>query len=676
MRIQTFGARASKYCGFLALCLGLAACGGGSTGTALDNYNGGGSGGSGDGDTSNDLAQIGTGSGADFRPGEINIGIGDNELSAGGNTLLSVNVVNNGSLITDSVQVTFSSPCFANGEALFEPQAGSTCDADCSTNVVDTTNGQATIRYIANGCVGADQITATTSYGGSVISAYGTVSVAADSVTSISFVDATPSIINLKGTSGTETSALRFQVLGSTGAPVKDVDVDFSLSRTSGGLQLVNDSDTSDVDGYVYTTVQAGTVPGPVQVTATTDTGISTQSRNLVLSTGIPDQNSFGLSATHLAPNSWRIDGVESEITIRAADAFNNPAPIGTPVYFTTNGGAIEGECFIGAEDDDPTQSSGACSATWRSQEPKPYTDAVTPGSHKPFLVDEDNLVLICPDGKLAGQGSECRNGRLKIVATTLGNESFIDTNGNGLYDPGVDEFYTRTSTEGDAARRAQNCLRNQPISGLSSRPVSSGTSGAYGCDDLGDPYLDHNFNGQYDAGEEIATIANQVDADYTQANGLYNGLLCTQAEADAGNCSREPVLVRGDTTLVMSSYHLLTMPDGRLPGQPSVITLGPGETAIFTMMVADENGNGIPGGSSTEAYDSLAQNMEVAVSPEGDWPESQEYGYVTVSITAADDKPPVGLAGVTITTPIGEDGFLSQSFGVLVQGAGFEEEE
>src|SRR5690606_36176003 len=154
---------------------------------------------------------------------------------------------------------------------LLSPQSGEVCESDCPTDVVQTTNGQATIRYTANGCTGQDNIKATTTYGGSVISADATIEVAADTVTSLSFVDATPNLITLKGSGGTETSTLRFRVRGSTGAPVKDVNVNFSLNRTSGGLQLVNNSDTSDTDGYVYTTVQAGTVPGPVQVMATTE---------------------------------------------------------------------------------------------------------------------------------------------------------------------------------------------------------------------------------------------------------------------------------------------------------------------------------------------------------------------------------------------------------------------
>lgn len=658
MRIQTLR-HLTQLTSILALGALLTACGGGSEGTALKNVSNP-PGGGGGGGTGNDLAQIGTGTGADFQAGVIGVGIDNNMLSAGGSTLLSVNVVNNDSLITDSVAVTFSSPCIAAGEALLSPQSGEVCESDCPTDVVQTSNGQATIRYTANGCIGADNIKATTTYGGSVISAETTLEIAADTVTSLSFVDASPNLITLKGSGGTETSTLRFQVRGSTGAPVKDVDVNFSLSRTSGGLQLVNESDTSGVDGYVFTTVQAGTVPGPVQVTATTEDGISTQSIGLVLSSGLPDQNSFSLAASDVAPPSWNTDGIESVLTVRAADAFNNPAPIGTPIYFTTSGGSIGGDCLVTADPDNPERSSGSCSVTWTSQDPRPLSDVN-------FIINEQALTIDCPPGV-----AECRDGRLKVVATTLGNESFIDANGNGLFDPGTDVFYTSDSPEGNTAARAANCRANEPISGSASHQTSGSISEAFGCDDLGSPYVDRNFNGRYDSNEEIATIDDQAAAQYSSGNGLYNGILCRQADANAGLCSREPVLTRGDITLVMSCDRPLFTPDGRLPGQPTEpVTLGPNEVRAVTMLLADCNGNGIPGGSETTANDELAFDAEVVVSPDGNWPSSQEYGHVTVFISAGEDTPPRGAAGVDITI---QD--TTWTILIPIQGAGFPEED
>ncbi|MDO3387382.1 Ig-like domain-containing protein [Gilvimarinus sp. SDUM040013] len=645
MRIQTFGSRASTLTSILILTAGLAACGGGSSGTALDGINGGGgSSSSAGGDAGNDLAQIGAGNGTDFRAGEINVGIGESALSAGGNTLLSVNVVNNGSLITDSVQVTFTSPCFANEESLFEPRGGLTCDADCPTNVVNTSNGQASIRYIANGCVGSDSIQATTSYGGSVISASATIEVEADTVSSLSYIDADPQFISLKGTGGDESTSIRFRVKGSTGAPMKDVNVSFELNTTAGGLKLVNDSAISDNDGYVSTTVQSGTVPTSVRITATTDGGISTQSSEVVVSTGLPDQNSMSIAASDIAPNSWNFNGVTSEITVNVADAFNNPAPDGTPVYFTTSGGAISSACLVSTSLDD--DASGRCSVTWQSQNPRPEFD-------QNFTIDEQNLTLICPDGNRAGtNGSECRDGRLKIVATTIGNESFIDSNGNGLYDPEVDVFYNEDSQEGDPAARRQNCLNNVPTSGSASHQTSQ-NSDAYGCDDLGDPYIDRNFNGRYDAQEEIATINEEVDQEYNYGNEIYNGVLCRAEDETAGLCSRAPILVRDDMLLVMSCNSTLRTSDGRLPGQPTqAVDVPLGGVVSIAMLLADCNGNGIPGGTELSLDFTGAGIDSAEVYPNGGVAKSQEPGIMQVVFVGGTTELPSGLAAINIEIP------------------------
>ncbi|MFW8341613.1 hypothetical protein ACOICY_29205, partial [Klebsiella pneumoniae] len=68
---------------------------------------------------------------------------------------------------------------------------------------------------------------------------------------------------------------------------------------------------------------------------------ISSQSSVLVISTGKPDQDSFSLSAETLNAEGWDVDGTAVKVTARLADAFNNPVPDGTAVYFTTEGGAI-----------------------------------------------------------------------------------------------------------------------------------------------------------------------------------------------------------------------------------------------------------------------------------------------------------------------------------------------
>ena len=96
------------------------------------------------------------------------------------------------------------------------------------------------------------------------------------------------------------------------------------------------------------------------------------------------------MSASTLNPEGFDLDGTVTQITIRAADHFNNPVPDGTAVAFTTEGGQIESQCLI---------AGGACSVNWTSSNPRPA------------------------------------NGRVTILASMIGEESFTDTNGNGVLD-------------------------------------------------------------------------------------------------------------------------------------------------------------------------------------------------------------------------------------------------
>ncbi len=321
--------------------------------------------------------------------------------SALNTTTATVNIVDgNTDPITSDFNVTFSSDCVSDGTATL-------------TEEVATVGGQATAEYIAQGCVGADEIRATVVFNNETFSAVGTVVVEQDDVGSIEFVSAAPAQIALSGTGGIETSTVTFRVVGATGAPIQGVTVDFSLNATTGGLSLSETSADTDNDGVARTIVSAGTVATSVRVTATeTVTGVSTQSSQLVVSTGIPDTNSFSLSNNdHFNPEGFNFDGEEIRLTIRAADAFNNPVPDGTTISFYTEGGSIDPSCS--------TANAGACTVTWRSQDPRPA------------------------------------NGLVTILATAIGNESFTDNNGNGRFNDGetfedIGEAFADENEDGD----------------------------------------------------------------------------------------------------------------------------------------------------------------------------------------------------------------------------------
>jgi hypothetical protein len=341
---------------------------------------------------------MGSPAGTGFVAGAL--AIANPNLPSGGST--SVQAVlqqTDGSLYTQSATVTFSSPCVAQGLATV-------------TSPVVTTTGIATANYVATGCSGSDVVTAQATVGGNALSANGTVTVAAGVIGSIIFESATPTNIALRGTGSSthpETSTVVFRVLDQAGGPRIGTTVNFTLNTSVGGIQVSPASAVTGSDGRVQTVVQGGTVATSVRVTGTVQ-GVSptlaTQSSQLTVTTGIPDQDSFSLAVECKNVEAWDRDGVVVGVTARLSDRFNNPVPDGTAVTFQAEGGSIVSQCTT-------TGGVGACSVNWTSSNPRPTASPVT-----------------VPAG-------DVRAGRATILATAIGEESFSDTNGNGSFDNG-----------------------------------------------------------------------------------------------------------------------------------------------------------------------------------------------------------------------------------------------
>ncbi len=592
--------------------------------------------------------RMGAGFGPNFINNELEIGIGETIISAGGSTSVTAYIVNStGELVTDAMNITFSSPCISANNASIT-----------GGNIVTSVNGRADANYVSKGCAGVggvDVIKATTTFRGNVLTATGNIFVKPDSAQTISFKEATPALVSIKGTGGQETSTLRFQVLGQTGNPVKGVCVNFAPNTTVGGLALVPSKcnpagpetygSSTDADGYVSTIVQAGTVATAVRVTATTANGISTQSSALAISTGIPDQNSMTISLSNIAPIAWDYNGVQSTVTIQLADAFNNPVPDNTIVAFTTNGGSIEPNC--------PTVG-GKCTVAWTSQSPKPI-------STRQVSFHPTTFAMICPAAvDAAGNAiTECRSGRVKILATAIGNESFIDGNGNGLYDSvTADTFLTHVSSNAaDTYRNACN----------PSTPLSSAALGVPGgCDDLAEAYLDTNFNFARTSIEEFIDF-NQ-NGIHDAANGKYDGALCSGTAKANGSCTTNKVTVRDDITLVMSCQSPFEQPANRLPGMPSTVSLGVGASTTISMLRADCNGNGMPAGTTVSVDTSALSDGSASVSPTGPSPMSREPDFISLDIASNAGKTASGSVKLSITAPAGIiGGALTTTYSIRV---------
>jgi hypothetical protein len=442
-----------------ALSVCLAACGGGDSPSTLDSgatssssggsSSGGSSSGSSSGGTTKTTYSMGNGVGSSFQSGMI--GLASTSLAAGATTSVTLDIVDQtGTLYTNTspVTVTFSSQCLSNGLAVLA--------ANGTTGVtIATTTGTINGTYTAKGCSGADVITATATLGSQTLTATGTVTVSAASVGSIQFVSATPTTIGLKGTGLNETSTLVFKVVDSTGGARPGVNVTFALSSSVGGLTLSPPSATSANDGTVQTVVSSGTQHTTVTVQATTaatgsSPSFSTESSQLTVTTGLPASAAFSIAVG--APSyassgpacanveAYDLDLITVPVTVQLADRYGNPAPDGTPVAFTADGGHIVGSCSTPLQ----TPGDGECKVTWTSANPRPAPTSAPPSF---------------------------RNGRAMILATAGGEESFDDLNGNGYWDPG------------------------EPFTNLGEPYRDDNENGQY---DLGEYFLDFDKNGAW----------------------------------------------------------------------------------------------------------------------------------------------------------------------------------
>jgi hypothetical protein len=574
------------------------------------------------------------GSGTPFVQGVAAVSATD--LSAGGTATISVLIQDDqGNPFTQPVDVNFSSTCATKSPA----QA-------VISSPVSSSNGVATSTYRAEGCVGEDQINVTANAGGISLSAAGTINVLQADVGSIVFVSAAPQNISILGTGGDESSVVKFKVLDKNSNVVTNQNVIFKLNTTIGGVKIDPLQATTDNSGVVQTVVTTGTVATSLRVTATVDNGsipaISSQSSQLIISTGIPDQDSFSLSAEVLNAEGWDLDGTIVKVTARMADAFNNPVPDGTTVSFTTEGGSIEDACQT---------VKGACSVSWTSQLPRPEGEMLLNGAGAMF---RNPSALLAYDSTLEVYGNiygQKYGGRATITASAIGEESFPDLNGNGRFD----------------ATEADTFLTGKDVTGQ--------------LFDLNDAFNDYNedgvFNPQQTGGQDGGTLEELVDFN---ANGVfdlkdrkYNGVLCSEPvhSACATASDSRSVFVRRSLVMVMSgstafatdSSNIVIADSTGTHTGGSITIVGKGSaTATFT--ISDLHNQQMPAGSIVRFKTSAGS---VVSTSEFTWPSSNYNGGRQFSTTLkGEDEPNTGVFIVEVESP---NGLITQvvSIGVTI---------
>lgn len=511
------------------------------------------------------------GSGRPFQSGVASVALGT--LSASGTTQVSVRIQDRfGVALNKPASVIFTSTC-----------ANQTPPLAVLSSPVLSQSGVANSTYQATGCTGVDTLQVTATVDNQTLTATNRVTILPAQAGSIRFLSATPDFITLPGGNGDSRSWLSFEVLDSTGRPLSGQLVDFALSTSIGGIKLEPAFATTDNSGLVQTSVLAGTAATSVRVTATvrnTNPALSTQSSLLTMSTGIPDQDSFSLSLETRNPEAWSFDGVEVQLTARLADLFNHPAPDGTAVSFFTEGGSITSRCLT---------QDGACSVIWTSQNPRPT------------------------------------NGRVTILATAIGEESFPDINANGRFD-------------GDEISAFQGInVANEPY-------------------DLAEAFIDFNENSLHDGNETFLDFNSNGIRDF--ADGVYNGTRCAIPTHFSCSTSLTSTQIRRSSVLVMSGSHAV------ITANPTTLNIAAGGIGTTQICVEDARGQPMPEGTTVSfTIDDLSLANEINYT----WENTNQAGSrcVNAVISAADVDPPIATTlSVTVTTPAG---IITQSNSVTV---------
>ena len=560
---------------------------------------------------------------------EVNVaidnGLAGESLSAGGSTIITVALTDEEDKpIESALEVTFSSVCSTVTPALAELD-----------ETVKASNGIARSTYRAKGCQGEDRIFVTVQNGSTPINGETSIQIDSALAQAIQFLpeeDGFNQFIALPpGEGGLPTqSVVSFKLVDEDNLAIPRARVDFRLSDEQGLASLTQITGNTNANGIVRTTVKSGIVPGPLVVSACyipeesyanlpegdaitcwTDiakacnerdasnddsrcpTGtmrtiplseqIFSVSSQLILSSGVTDQDTFDAAPDIINSNSYSYSGVTTNITLFFGDQFNHFNADGVAATVIAEAGAIGS--LESPDTYDCRTNKATCSVVWRSQGERPFSDpkwgnrindipprvrANLTGNETNDELDEKrncNLYFNSPAPCINGlkrqknapsTGTDpdadervVMGGRVGILAFVKGQESFRDEESddenqrrNGLFDVGeyrqefdLTEAILDTNENGQFDK--ENCDASSETGPCTPENTKNG-----GHDDW---WIDANNNGLFDY---------DADNDQVPGDGMYNGLLCSEAALAKGQCNRQLVNVFRNFELVMSQDH------------------------------------------------------------------------------------------------------------------------
>jgi hypothetical protein len=351
-----------------------------------------------------------------------------NSVSALQSSAVTVEGRVNGGLAGSSVvTVNFSASCGS-----FSPTSASTN----SIGVISTTYQSAVA------CSGNVVLTAQATGANAATT---TINVLAAQPANVVFSSATvPLMVSSTAATGLKQSSVKFQVLDSLGAGMAGQTVNISLASAAIGAGVTfsvggvastsSQSVTTDSNGFASVTVSSGGLPTPVVLTAAlaSNSTVIASSSGVSVTSGRATQNAASLSATKLSIEGFDFDGIQSTLIMRVADRQGNPVPAGAVVNFVASHGLVQGTCLIDA--------ASQCSVSYTTQGIRPS------------------------------------NGRVAILAYMDGEESFVDLNGDNIWQSNESFFAVGALYRDDNENRMYDSAVEQTYPG--------GTTGVSACAD------------------------------------------------------------------------------------------------------------------------------------------------------------------------------------------------
>jgi adhesin/invasin len=516
--------------------------------------------------------------------------------------------------ITAQVLDEDSNPVTDGTAVIFTTNLNGTGVTRSSTTVA----GLASAIFSAGTQSGVATVTATAARASASIS----ISIQAGPAGSLEFVSASPTVIGVRGSALSQKSTLIFRVRDVNGNPVADATpVTFTLISGVGGGETLQPTQVGTTAGLASTVLTSGTVSGPVRVQASVTVGavtLTSTSTNVSIAGGAPSGAHLGVAPAFRNIAGLVTQGIICPVTALAGDRFGNPVPVGTAVSFATNGGVVTAQGLTDA-------LGNTVGVELKTGAPTPHVGTVT-------------------------DFADPRTGMVTVIAVTQGEETFIDANGNGLFD-GPQEFDPR-DPELDA-----------PEPFIDHINLCNGAPFPSPCpaDPLHPPAL--SGNNQFDPTDRFELL---IDANHNGTWDRPNGVW----DAHKAIFTTTTVLFSGPTQLLVG----VLQADGTCSGNPAGFRVPDGGSSpAFCFVVSDPAGRPLVGGTKidvTTGAGAISGTSSVTL------PDTQRGGFGITFFTFAvvdddpgDTDPPAdALVTVSVVSPAsancpGGNGDLAISF-------------